>query len=324
MHQWFKWIKQRSAHQTRLAVAFDELGFSYALVDNSQVKPFVRDCGFINTSNEAQTLKELKSLCLTHHFEDLQCSLVLAPDKYVFFLIDAPDVGVGDLSDSLRWRMKDYLDYPVEEALFDYIELPRSKFLDKKMVYQIASKRSVVEKQVGLMQAAGFNVDIIDTPEFAIKNIAKLLEENEQGEAFVKLHPLQSKIVLVRKNDLYLMRNIDVDISSVFDKSSLNLSLEEKAKVRELVDELALEIQRSLDYCTSVLKQSPAQSLVFSPVGFACEDFLTEMRTVLGFPVKMLDCSDYIDFYEDFPLEKQARCFAALGAALRVGVDHGD
>lgn len=321
MKQWFKWIKEKAAHQTRLAVAFDELGFSYALVDRSKAKPFVKDCGFINAKNEAQTLKELKSLCLTHHFEDLECSLVLSPEKYFFFLVDAPDIESQNFADSLRWRMKDYLEFPVEEAVFDYVELPRSKFLDKKMVYLIASRRAVVEKQVGLMEASGFNVDIVETPEFAIKNIAKLLEENEQGEAFVKLHPLQSKIVLVRKNDLYLMRNIDVDITDVFDKSSMNLSLEEKSQVRQLVDDLALEIQRSLDYCTSVLKQSPAQSLVFSPVGFACEDFLTEMRTVLGFPVKTLDCRHYIDFFEDFPLEKQARCFAALGAALRSGAE---
>lgn len=323
MQSLLKWLKDKTTSKIRLAVAFDEQGFSFALIEDKFPRPFLKDCGYINCTAPEHFLKELKNICTTHHFEDLQCSLVLAPNQYSFYLIDAPDVQHKDLAESLKWRVKDYIEFPIEEAALDFVELPRSKFLDKRMVYQVASQRRLIIEQVELMKLAGFDVDIVDIPELATKNIARLLKENEEGEAFVKLHPKQSKIVLVRKGELYLMRNLEIDISGLFDRTPQSLTLEGRAQVRKLVDDLALEIQRSLDYCTSVLKQSPTRSLVFSPVSFPIDDFVDEMKSVLGFPVKILDCRDILDFNGDFDTETQSRCFSSLGAALRgVGDDN--
>ena len=314
---WLKWFKEKAIKSSRLAVAFDEHGFSYALIEHSGNKPRLKDCGFADCLNTEHQIRELKNICLSHNFEGLSCSIILSPEQYSYYLLDLPDVEFKDFADSLKWKVKDYLDYPVDDAALDFIELPKSKILDMRMVYQIAARKELIYQQVSMMRHAGFEIDIVDIPETAITNIAKLLKESEEGEAFIKLHPKQSKVVLVRRGKIYLMRNIDVNIKDIYDKSNSHLSLEGKAQVRQLADDLALEIQRSMDYCTSVLKHSPTQSLVFSPVTFTCDDFLDEMKTVLGFPSRMLDCNEVMDSDVDLSLSMQNRCFLALGAALR-------
>lgn len=314
---WLKWFQRKAVNATRLAVAFDEDGFSYALVDHSDNKPKLKDCGFSDCATPESLINELKHVCSSHHFEGLSCSLILSPEQYSYYLLDAPDVDFKDFADSLKWKIKDYLDYPIEDAALDFIELPKSKFLDKKMVYQIAARKDLINQQVNMMRHAGFDINIVDIPEVAISNIAKLLKESDQGEAFIKLHPKQSKVILVHRGKIFLMRNIDVNISEIYNKSSEHLDLEGKAQIRRLADDLALEIRRSMDYCTSVLKHSITPSLVFSPVVFACNEFIEEMRSVLGCPAKMLDYHEIVDFDTNLNLNAQNRCFLALGAALR-------
>ena len=120
------WFKSNQLSSARLAITLDEKGFAYALIENHLDRPFVKDFGFINCISQQKLLGELKKICFSHNFHGYPCTLILPHDRYSFYLLDLPDIRSKDLSESLKWRVKDYLEYPVEDAVLDYIELPKS------------------------------------------------------------------------------------------------------------------------------------------------------------------------------------------------------
>src|SRR5687768_16775723 len=53
-----------------------------------------------------------------------QCVTLLPRNEYQIVLVDAPSVPADEVKAALRWRIKDMIDYPVDEATVDMLELP--------------------------------------------------------------------------------------------------------------------------------------------------------------------------------------------------------
>ena len=49
-------------------------------------------------------------------FGRYQCSTLLAPGEYQILMVDAPNVPQAELKTAIRWRIKDMLDYHVDDA----------------------------------------------------------------------------------------------------------------------------------------------------------------------------------------------------------------
>src|SRR5688572_5338035 len=53
-----------------------------------------------------------------------RCATTLPGRKYKVQLMDAPSVPDQELKAAVRWRLKDFLDYPVESATVDVLAVP--------------------------------------------------------------------------------------------------------------------------------------------------------------------------------------------------------
>src|SRR6185312_3326243 len=56
-----------------------------------------------------------------------ECSCLLGPTDYQMLSVDAPNVPAEELKTAIRWRLKDMLDYHVNDATIDVLDVPVDK-----------------------------------------------------------------------------------------------------------------------------------------------------------------------------------------------------
>ena len=84
---------------------------------NGSERPLVDVCAqFPNTGDPVETLQRLRREL---HLERFSCSTLLPASQYQLQLIEAPNVPEAEMKSAVRWRLKDFLEYPVESATID-------------------------------------------------------------------------------------------------------------------------------------------------------------------------------------------------------------
>jgi MSHA biogenesis protein MshI len=233
------------------------------------------------------------------------CS-VLEPAGYQLLLVEAPDVPEEELRAAVRWRIKDLIDFHIDDAVIDVFEMPsHSRGAEARMMYTVAARAERVRNQVDLIGGAGFSLEAIDIEELCLRNIADRLEEHGSGIAFVYLADRHSVLILVRQGVMYLTRRIDTGVVTLAEAEGLR---------GELVAGLALEVQRSLDYFESHYDQKPVPSLYTAGLDLADRNALAAEVSVA---VKDLDLRNFLRVDCELDGDLQRRCLPAIGAALR-------
>ena len=87
--------------------------------------------------------------------------------------------------------------------------------------------------------------------------------------------------------------------------------------MRQWLDGLVIELQRSLDYYERSFSQAPIGHLVVAPTGQPMPGFADYLGEQLGISVRLLDLNAVVDCAEALEPAAQASCFPMLGAALR-------
>jgi MSHA biogenesis protein MshI len=230
---------------------------------------------------------------------------VLDPAGYRLLLVEAPDVPADELRAAVRWRVKDLIDFHVDDAVIDVFEMPpHARGGRQRMMYAVTAKAEVVKREIERIEAAGLNLDVVDIPELSLRNIATLLDSG-RGAAFLYLSERRSTLLLVRQGVLYLARYIETGVATLAEAGELRA---------DLVAGLALEARRSLDYFESHYEQTSIQRLHVS--GLEAEDREAIARE-LALAVEEVDLKTLLDTDEALSPELQRLCMPAIGAALR-------
>ena len=246
-----------------------------------------------------------KSLGLDHNV----CVTTLAIGTYSLLFVEAPDVPPAELRAAIRWRVKDLIDFHIDDAVIDVFEVPDQKASGTNtMMYAVVARSSAVRQQIELLNGAGLNLEIIDIPELALRNLTALLPEDVAGVAFLYLGSHSGLITLTRQGTLYLSRRLDSGWSQLGD----NL---QDAESR--LDRIVVEIQRSLDYYESHFLQPAIGAVVVSPRPPALDGIENYLADQLGMPVRGMDINRIIDVERELTAEVQLHCAMAVGAALR-------
>ena len=231
---------------------------------------------------------------------------VLEPASYQLLLVEAPDVPEEELRAAVRWRIKDLIDFHVDDAVIDVFEMPsHSRGGQAKMMYTVAARAESVRKQVDLIGNAGFSLEAIDIPELCLRNVADRIEEDGRGVALLYLSEDQGLLIVVRQGVMYLTRRIETGVQTLASANGLR---------SELVSGLALEIRRSLDYFESHYDQKPVFTLYSA--GLEAGD-RNDLAVDLSVTVEEIDLAKVLSVDCELDAELQRRCLPAIGAALR-------
>jgi MSHA biogenesis protein MshI len=276
-------------------------------------KPMVEiaACFPLEGSSPAVSLeKAVKDL----HAENFDCINLLAPNEYQMLSVEAPNVPVDELKTAIRWRLKDMLDFHIDDATVDVLDVPLDKNAASRnhSMYAIAARNQLIEQRQALFSEADITLRVIDIPDMAQRNIATLLEENGRGVALLSFDNNGGLLTVSYGGELYLSRRIEVTLQQL-----ANSDLEQKIGYYERV---TLELQRSMDHFDRQYHHIALGKLVLAPLGGA-SDLTAYLAANLYMPIELLDLEKILDISAVPELKSpdmQQRYFMTLGAALRV------
>lgn len=284
-------------------------GVSFVQVERpEQGAPAVATWDFRRVTDGADFATVLAQLANDRGLRRLHCTTLLDPFDYRLLAAEAPPVPPEELADAMRWRVKDLLDFDIQDATLEIFPSPvKPSGTDVKPVYVVVAHNTALRQRIHLLDGANINVDVVDIPELALRNVASLLDTQDRGVALLCLAENSGFITLTRRDVLYMSRTLNVALDELRDTT-------ERAP---LLDRIVLEVQRSLDYYVSHLRQAPVDRLMLAPLptGFPGLDSYFSDR--LGIPVSLLKLNELAQWQVAIPPEIEPRCLATFGAALR-------
>lgn len=243
------------------------------------------------------------------------CTTLLETADYRFVQVDAPAVADEERVQALRWRLKDIVDFPVDNAALAVLDIPAGEAAAGRQaaVFAIAAAAETVAACMGRFAQAGVPLAAIDIPELAQRNVAALFEEASRGLAFLHLGEEGGLLTITYRGELYLARHIDVSTRALGDADG--------ERRQTLLERLVLELQRTLDNFDRQYNFISVVRLVIASEG-STEGLLEALGQNLYIPLTIMDLATVADFPGVPELrnpQRQAQCLQAIGAALREG-----
>jgi MSHA biogenesis protein MshI len=135
---------------------------------------------------------------------------LLGAGEYQFLVVDAPDVPEAELKSAMKWRLKDIVGFPVEEATFDLLAIPGpdgAAFRTRSM-FAVVSRSETLKRRVAKFDEARFPLSVIDVPETAQRNIAALYEEEGRGIVWLYFDESGCLMTISFNGELYHARRL--------------------------------------------------------------------------------------------------------------------
>ena len=245
-------------------------------------------------------------------FHRYQCSTLLAPSEYQMLLVDAPKVPPEELRTAVRWHIKDMIDYHVDDATVDVLDIPPDPTGGGRnhSMYVVAARNEVIRSCIDRFERARIALSVIEVPETAQRNIAALLEPEGRGVAMLYVGPEHGLLTVNFGGELYLSRRIDVGMQQIEGTPELQRG--------DIFERVALELQRTFDHFDRQYPSVPIAMLALAPqpqdTGLA--DFLAKHLDLSVQPVRL---GELIAFSprSQLDVEGEWRLFHLVGAALR-------
>ena len=243
--------------------------------------------------------------------EKAKCAALLAPGDYQLLLVEAPNVPKPELKSAIRWRLKDMIDYHVDDATIDLLDIPPdpSGASRNHMMYAVCAKNETIERCIKTFHGARIPLTVIDIRETAQRNIAALFEEADRGLAVVHFEEEGGLLTINFRTELYLARRMDI--------GSRELVTENEAARQELFERVALELQRTFDHFDRQFSYVPIARLLVGPLPKEV-GLVTYLSQNLALPVQAMDLAGKLAFDGSAPDPATlSRLFHHIGASLR-------
>lgn len=284
-----------------------ELAFAHGVCTSGKSR--ITRCGTRTLAD--QSGKEFERLAKELDLERYQCLTLLPATDYQLLLVDAPNVPATELKSAVRWRLKDMLDYHVDDATVDVLDIPVEAGSSARghSMYAVAARNETIQRCITRFTEAHIPLSVIDIVETAQRNITALFEPPARGVGMIYLGARQALLTVNFRGELYLARRIDVGAEQLADAAPDH----DEARNRIL-----LELQRSLDHLDRQFPFVTMGRLLVAPepsdTGLAAH-----LAANLDLPVEQARLGDVVEFGPDAALAEVSpwRLFHVIGAALR-------
>lgn len=239
---------------------------------------------------------------------------VLDRAQYRLLSVEVPDIPQPEWRDAMRWRLKDYVDFPMDDALLDILALP-----DATQVRQTQQAMAMVVQRVDYNRWAlgaddmGLRWRALEVPETAVRVLSAFAEQEGEAHGMLIFGQAYALLVITYKGKLVMTRNIEVALDSIVGDSEARGSALGRA---------SLEVLRTLDNFDRMHSEVRLSGLsVVSPQdGDEIIEVLTDLIYV---PVSKYSLSQWVDLSvlgevgQRLGQSGNLEEFAAIGAALR-------
>lgn len=233
-------------------------------------------------------------------FEKEVCrvSVVLPQEMYHMVQVEKPDVPEEDITTALPWTLGDLVPFDSSNIVLDYIDYPvQTRTGGKKIDVFAAEKSSLSALVQSLSKKKEVKLTHIHTKEVLA---TEMVPDDDYARLLIIQEPNSEPfLMIVRSGAIWLSRRLRGFVK----KSSAPEDL------AQLSDMLGLEIQRSMDFYESQLKQPPLKEILFR-TQFDCEPVIERLKPFQPAAMKKfvaeLELADVVD----------PTCHFALASAL--------
>ena len=266
-------------------------------------------------ADKALVTKTLERIGKELHLERYHCTHLLTQGQYQLLSVESPNVPREELKTAVRWRVKDVLDFQIDDAVIDVLEVPVDKNAPERRgsVFAIAANGQFIRQRQEMFEQAKLAVTVIDIPEMAQRNISALLEPEGRGLALLSCNDDGVLLTVTFGGELCLARRFDVSLGQLLDADPEQRSVS--------YDRITLELQRTFDHFESQFRFIAIAKLVLAPMGEDDANLQQYLASNLYMPVELLQLASLLDLALVPELQQpryQQRFFLTLGAALRA------
>ncbi|MGQ8366077.1 biogenesis protein MshI [Glaciecola sp. 1036] len=223
------------------------------------------------------------------------CYFNLTAHWYRVMQIDRPDVADEDLFAAIRWPLQEIAGTN-HELVYDYADLPVQVSGQNKLLV-VALAKTEIEKLSEAIFKAELNLQSVSVEEFATTQLAP--PSKDAVITLVQEHGEEVVLNIVKENKLYFSRQLKgfENIGS-FSESELDMGI---------IESLCVQIQRSMDFFESQLRQAPVKRVLLkldtvhteflankisAAMGVSCENFLPNIKCAgeLNFKMASFSC----------------------------------
>lgn len=291
----------------RAGIALADGSFAFAVVRRSgEGKPSIDHCAVHAVAGDpAPTLKAMMEKLRVGR---APVCAVIGGDDYQIVQVEAPDVLPAEMRAAIRWRLRDVINFSIDEAVVDVFETPEPvRRTQGKMLFAVAARDPAIQRIATTVRSVAKGFDSIDVPELCLRNLSALLPQDHKGVAMLALNERFAQLVITRQGVMYLTRRIDTGRFAHDGRNGMTID----------AGTLALEIQRSLDYYESHYDQTPISDLVIAPANARAGDLASELKNETSLRVGMLNIGEIFNVPSGGEVVTDWPTLMALGAALR-------
>jgi len=307
----FGLLRKSSAAKGRVGIAFDSGRVAVAVAVRVGDRTVLERCEVL-AFDPAGGVEAAATVIRSAGLPRMPVSMVLRPEDYQLVLVEAPDVPPAELRAAMRWRLKDSIDFRVEDAVIDVFDVPpQSRGGVGRMMYAVAARRTAVERCAAALSGMPL-FDVVDVPELCLRNLASRMTEAAGGVALLHLGDTSASVILVRGTTFYFSRQTELRPVKVGPTAG---DADDAAQLDS--DAIVLELQRSLDYYERHFDQPPISRIAISPISDRARALAAALNRDTGFDVSALDLNDLLGLQTPVEPSVQSACLMAVGAAIR-------
>jgi MSHA biogenesis protein MshI len=297
-----------------LATCIDDDGCAVALVDHAAPGGAALSQLEFLAGDPSRSAALLARWVRERRLGHVGCVSLVAAADYSLVLVDTPEVPPAELRAAMRWRVKELIDFHIDDAVIDVFDVPTDDGRAARRMYAVAARSERVQRVAGIAKAAGLALEVVDIPEFALRNLAVRLPEDDAGAALLHFDAHHGLMTVTRRGALYFSRRLDCGRERLQQAGpALTPALE------GTLDALTIEIQRSLDFYERHFAQPSIGGIVLAGLPQPVAGLAEYLQAQLGVPTRWLDLASLYPATAALAPATLARCVLAIGAALREG-----
>lgn len=267
--------RRRPVGHVALSLSMDRVAIVVRPADGRPVRAYERAAG-------ADVASTLQSLVREAGAAGMACDWVLEPGAYSLQQVDKPAVPPSEWVSALRWKVRDLIPFPVDEAVMDAFEVPG---LDSRgrppTLYLAIARKDELRPRIAQIEAAGLQLSSIGISDLAWAEVVRTLSPGEDSQAALVIDARGGAMLAMRENTLFVARRFEFDA-----EDQRVLREPQPGRTERLFERIALELQRTLDYFDRTHQRPPPRRLLLLAGIDGLDGLDASLRSNLGLDVQ--------------------------------------
>ncbi|MBQ4832646.1 MSHA biogenesis protein MshI [Pseudoalteromonas sp. MMG010] len=293
----FPWLKLGLSKNTVLGIAVYGSAVNAVCLTKSNGQWLVAKYHSIDVSDESDYMAAIAACTNAVCKEPCKVNLVLPHFFYQIVQMEKPTLSDDEITQSLPWLAKDFVDIAPENIVADFTDYPISLPMQSNKMNVFITNKEQVKPLVDVFKKLKPALRSITSEEMIL---VTLFGNDSHAHMLIVQHVgHEPRILIIRNGQLLLARRLNGLLGLINNSQSL-------------IESLGLEIQRSMDFFESQLKQPPIRSIQLQ-----CDD-LSSLSLKAGLAeyleIQVTDFTPQIDIAQSL----EPSYYYALGAAFQL------